>query len=52
MTNENWIRTSTLKEFKNQAKKAVTETNAKHQGMRQVTIPHPTFKRTFILKYV
>lgn len=52
MTNENWIKTESLKEYKNQAKKKVIQHDKYVEGKRQVTIPHPTIPKTFILKYI
>lgn len=51
-TNQNWIKDSTLKEYKSQAKNLSAREKAKNEGKRQVTIPHPTIPKTFILKYV
>ena len=50
--NQNWIKDSTLKEFKSQAKKLSAKEKAQNQGKKQVTIPHSTIPKTFILKYI
>lgn len=49
---QNWIKDSTLKDFKRQAIKLSAKEKADNEGKVQVTIPHPTLKRTYILKYI
>lgn len=51
-SNQNWIETERLNDYKKQAKAKVSETNKQNEGKTQVTIPHPTLKKTFILKYI
>lgn len=51
-SNQNWIETERPNDYKKQAKKKVSETNKQNEGKRQVTLPHPTLKKTFILKYI
>lgn len=50
--NQNWIKDSTLKEFKSQAIKLSAKEKADKEGKRQVTIPHPTSPRAVIIKYI
>jgi hypothetical protein len=52
MNTENWIRYNTLKDFKDRAKRLVEKDKAEHEGKQQITIPHPTIKKTYILKYI
>ncbi len=49
---ENWVHEHTHDNFKKTAKKLAVESEKKNEGKRQVTIPHPTLKKTFIIKFV
>jgi hypothetical protein len=52
MTTENWIKTDVIKDSKQRANKLSAQDKAEHEGKKQVTIPHPTLKKTFIIKYI
>jgi hypothetical protein len=57
MVNENWVKTDVLTDWQKRAKKFVEERKKWEQdqikqGKKEVKIPHPTLKKTFIIKYI
>lgn len=50
--NQNWNKTENINAQKQEAKEKSAENKERTKGLKQVTIKHPTIRKTWIIKYI